>query len=407
MRRLLVNSQNTFDSCGSVENLEGGVNVPLGVSLLCLKQIHCRKESKKVIFNAEDRPSTLPKNFRAAVLSRLSQPLKAVAVVTPEYLTAGQLLVELHYSGACASQIHEIDGRKGEDPYLPHMLGHEGVGTVRWVGPGVSQHNIGDVVVAHWRKSIGMQAAPVVYETSSGPVNAGSVTTFSEYAVISENRLTRLPGGFDLESAPLLGCALTTGYGAVTKEAKVLPGESALIVGFGGIGISVLKTLRMVSATPIVVLDISDEKIELARSLGADIAINTSDFGSGFGEKVIGLLGKYPDVIFEATGVRHCIEQAYEMAGTVGRTLLLGVPNHDDPARLPTLPLHLGRTLMGSHGGSSIPEYDIPRLAKLVQSGQMTLSDFPKTLFSLADVNEALNTLRAGTPGRVMIKFGL
>jgi len=109
-----------------------------------------------VIFNTESCPATVPKNFRAAVLSRLSQPLKTVTVVTPEYLTAGQLLVELHYSGACASQIHEIDGRKGEDPYLPHMLGHEGVGTVRWVGPGVSQHNVGDVVIAHWRKSLGM-----------------------------------------------------------------------------------------------------------------------------------------------------------------------------------------------------------------------------------------------------------
>jgi D-arabinose 1-dehydrogenase-like Zn-dependent alcohol dehydrogenase len=116
----------------------------------------------RVIDSPEKRPSILPKSFRAAVLSRLSQPLETVAVVTPEYLRAGQLLVELHYSGACASQINEIDGRKGEDPYLPHMLGHEGVGTVRWVGPGVSQHNVGDVVVAHWRKSLGIQGTPAI-----------------------------------------------------------------------------------------------------------------------------------------------------------------------------------------------------------------------------------------------------
>lgn len=334
------------------------------------------------------------------------RPLELVQVSTPKSLGVGQLLIRIARSGACASQIHEIDGRKGKDPYLPHLLGHEAVGEVVGIGPGVTRFEIGDFAIAHWRIAPGLQAAPISLETSIGPVNAGPITTFSEYSVISENRLTPLPTSLELDLAPLLGCAMTTGFGAVTREAKVTPGESAVIVGFGGIGISILKALKLVSASPIIVFDISDEKVGLARSLGADFAINSLSQPTTIQEAVFEILGDGADVVFEATGSRVAIEQSFSATSRSGRTLLLGVPDGNNPAQISTLDLHLGKSLIGSNGGSSRPELDIPRISKLIETGGINLHDFPIDIFALEQVNDAIDTLRKGVAGRVVLTNG-
>jgi S-(hydroxymethyl)glutathione dehydrogenase/alcohol dehydrogenase len=326
-----------------------------------------------------------------------------VEVTMPRTLGVGQLLIRIARSGACASQVHEIDGRKGPDPYLPHMLGHEAVGEVIDIGPGVTRFRPGDFVIAHWRIAPGIQSEPIYLQTSIGEVNAGPVTTFSEFSVISENRLTTLPGSIDLELAPLLGCAMTTGFGAVTREAYVSPGESAVIVGFGGIGISILKALKLVSASPIIVFDISDEKIELAKNLGADFAFNALHLPSSIAETVFEVLDDGADVVFEATGSRSTIEQAFSATSRNGRTVLLGVPDSSNPAQISTLDLHLGKSLIGSHGGSSKPEIDIPRIGKLMETGAFELQDFPTVAYPLKQVNSALDHLRTGVPGRVIL----
>lgn len=345
----------------------------------------------------------VPPTFQAAVLIETAQPLFSATVKTPENLDFGQVLVWIFRSGVCASQVHEIDGRKGNDPFLPHMLGHEAVGQVVGLGPGVSKFGLGDIVVAHWRKSKGVDAAAPKFESSIGQINAGPITTFSEYSVISENRLTKLPHGFDIDLAPLLGCALTTGYGAVVHEAKVLPGESAVVIGFGGIGISMLKTLRMVSAQPILVVDVVKEKLDLALEMGADFVIDASGLSEGLAEVIVEAMGQHADVVFEATGLRASIEAAYKATAAHGRTLLVGVPDALDPAHIATLPLHLGRLLLGSHGGSSNPDFDIVRLGKLANSKILKIDDFPTENYSLQNINKALDRLRAGTLGRVTI----
>jgi S-(hydroxymethyl)glutathione dehydrogenase/alcohol dehydrogenase len=347
----------------------------------------------------------IPESFQAAVLVETSQPLSLLRLKTPDALDFGQVLVKIFQSGACASQVHEIDGRKGRDPHLPHMLGHEAVGEVVGFGPGVSMFGLGDMVVAHWRKAKGIEAAAPKFESSIGQINAGPVTTFSEYSVISENRLTKLPQGIDIDLAPLLGCALTTGYGAVVHEAKVLPGESAVIIGFGGIGISILKTLRMVSAQPILVVDVVQEKLELALKMGADYVIDANEVGVGLSDAIESVIAGKADVVFEATGIRGSIESAYLATSQIGRTVLIGVPDPNDPARIPTLPLHFGKKILGSHGGSSNPDVDIPRIAKLVQSKEIVISDFPTERFKLFDCLKAVACLRNGAKGRVILEM--
>ena len=343
--------------------------------------------------------------FRAAVLTQLGQPLELVDLHFPEELLPGQVLVQITFSGACASQVHEIDGRKGPDRYLPHLLGHEAVGRVTQCGPGVKTVGEGQIVVAHWRKGDGIDAEPAIYDSSFGKINAGQITTFSEYSVIAENRLTPLPEGIALEDAPLLGCAFATGFGAVTREAIVQPGESAVIIGFGGVGISILKSLKLVSAKPIVVVDIVESKLNFAQQNGADFVVQADSVGTDIVHEVKKFIPGGPDVVFEVTGHQRPIEDSYAMTHHSGRTILVGVPNKANPASFQTLPLHLGQRLIGSHGGSAQPAVDIPRIAGLVKGGLLKLDDFPKAFFNLENINKALDSLRGGTLGRILVRM--
>ena len=132
-----------------------------------------------------------PRYTKAAILKSLNQPLIVDQVELPERLDTGQVLVKLHVSGICGSQIGEIKGVKGEDPYLPHLMGHEGCATVLDVGPGVQFVSKDDLVVLHWREGKGIRARPPVYKWNNEILNAGWVTTFNSYAVVSENKDTR------------------------------------------------------------------------------------------------------------------------------------------------------------------------------------------------------------------------
>jgi len=179
--------------------------------------------------------------MKAAILNDLKRPLIIDDVMLPDELKFGQVLVKVSYSGICGSQIGEIEGVKGKDSYIPHLLGHEGAGIVIETGEGVKCVEPGDHVVLHWRKGRGIDAVPPLYEWQGNVLNAGYVTTFNEFAIVSENRVTPIPEDFDLKLAPLFGCAVTTGLGVVTNNAKLTIGESLVVFGAGGIGLNVIQ----------------------------------------------------------------------------------------------------------------------------------------------------------------------
>jgi hypothetical protein len=199
---------------------------------------------------------TMPKTTLAAILTELRVPLIIDEIELPESLAAGQVMVEIRYSGICGSQLGEIDGAKGEDKYLPHLLGHEGSGHVLAIGPGVRHVAVGDTVVLHWRKGLGIESETPRYRWRGKPVNAGWVTTFNRHAVVSENRLTRIPAESDLKVAALYGCAITTGFGVVVNNAKLKIGESIVVYGAGGIGLNIVQAAHMVSANPVIAVDL-------------------------------------------------------------------------------------------------------------------------------------------------------
>ena len=343
--------------------------------------------------------------MKAAVLVETNQPLIVAELQMPDLLSYGQVHVNLHYSGICGAQINEIEGAKGLDKFLPHLLGHEGSGVVQRVGPGVKTVEPGDHVVLHWRPSGGIQAEPAKYSWDGKTVNAGWVTTFNDEAIISENRLTVIPKDFDLSLAPLFGCAVTTAVGVINNDAQLKIGQSILIFGVGGVGLNIAQAARMVSGNPIIGVDIVDAKIENARNWGVDYGFNSAHT-LDLKEQILALVGPGGvDVVVDTTGRPRVIELAYELTHPDGRTILVGVPRKGDNINIYTLPLHFNKILTGSHGGSAVPNVEIPRLIRLVNQGRMKLEGLFTHEFSLDKVNDAIAALRSGTAGRVLISM--
>jgi S-(hydroxymethyl)glutathione dehydrogenase/alcohol dehydrogenase len=343
------------------------------------------------------------KRMKAAILVEQHTPLVVADVALPEQLSFGQVLVKVHYSGICGAQINEIEGAKGPDKFLPHLLGHEGSGTVLDIGPGVKSVKKGDHVVMHWRQSDGLQSETPTYQWNGRKVNAGWVTTFNEYAVVSENRLTPIPKDFDLKLAPLFGCAVTTAMGVINNDAQVKIGQSVVVFGVGGVGVNIVQAADMVSAHPIIGIDLYDRKLEMARRFGATHCFNsksTPDLGAEI-QKIVGLDGA--DVAIDTTGNARVIEMAYELTHPDGKTVLVGVPRKGDNVSIYTLPLHFKKVLTGSHGGSAEPHIDIPRYIRLYNAGKLKLDDLITHEFSLDQINEAIEVVRSGEAGRVLL----
>jgi S-(hydroxymethyl)glutathione dehydrogenase/alcohol dehydrogenase len=330
----------------------------------------------------------------AAVLVAQRQPLELMEVELPS-LSYGQVLVQLSASRICGSQLGEIDGVKGPDRWLPHLLGHEGAGTVLEVGPEVRRVKPGDKVCLHWRPAAGIEARPPVYASSAGSIHAGFLTTFNHHAVVSENRLTPVPPGTDDEVLCLLADTLTTGFGVIENDASVKIGESVVVVGAGGIGLGAILGASLTGAFPVVAVDRYEAKLEVARRFGATHTVNSASSG-GFLAEVERLIGGKADVVVDGTGNPEVIAEAFALTAAKGRTLLFGVMPQGRQLSLNTLPLHFGKVLKGSEGGGSHPDRDIPRYLRLMEAGRFNPSGMVSHRGSLEAVNSLISAMRAG-----------
>ncbi len=201
------------------------------------------------------------------------RPLELAELEVPA-LAPGQVLVEVAFSGVCHTQLLEARGRRGEDRFLPHCLGHEGSGTVVHIGSAVTKVSPGDQVVLSWIKGSGHDVPGTTYEWDGRTVNAGGVTTFGRHAVVSENRLTALPDGVGLREAALLGCAVPTGVGAVVNTAGARPGQSLAVFGAGGVGLCAVAAAVAAGCAPVVAVDVLSSKLAVATQMGADHVID-------------------------------------------------------------------------------------------------------------------------------------
>lgn len=345
------------------------------------------------------------RTIRAAVLVHHNEPLELVHLKLPE-LAKGQVLVKIRYSGICHTQLGEWKGLRGPDRFLPHCLGHEGSGVVTALGEGVTKVKPGDHVILSWIKGSGMDGGPVQYQWGETTVNAGPITTFSEYAVISEDRVTLIPGTLSLLYAALIGCAIPTGYGAVVNVAQPRPGMSFGIFGCGGIGLSALIAAKLSGCVPIIAIDINDEKLAVAREQGATHTINP-------------LYGPIPDVLLditqggldiaiEATGVPEVMEMMLPLVKRQGGiAVLIGNARFGDTISIDPHEFNLGKQLRGTWGGDTIPDRDFPRIVRLISSGIINPSFFISRIYSLEEINLAMSDLAEGKVIRPIIDMDL
>src|SRR3989338_8209890 len=282
--------------------------------------------------------------MKAAILVGQKKPLVVEDIELPENLEYGQVPVKMHYSGICGAQINEIDGVKGPDKFLPHLLGHEGSGIVERCGPGVSIVKPQDHVVLHWRKGNGIQSATPAYKWDNKKINAGWVTTFNEYAIVSENRVTPIPKNVDMKIAALYGCAITTGYGVVHNDSRLKSGESIAVFGVGGAGMSIILAASLASAYPIIAVDINDFKLKAAKEFGATHAINS--LKEDVRKKILEYVSSEGvDVAVDTTGIKEVREQAYELTNKEGTTVLVGVPKAGEKICIDSFPLHFEKKI--------------------------------------------------------------
>jgi S-(hydroxymethyl)glutathione dehydrogenase/alcohol dehydrogenase len=342
---------------------------------------------------------------RAAVLYELNKPLRIEELTVPD-LQPGQVLVEVAFSGVCHSQLMEARGKRGEDRFLPHLLGHEGSGVVVEVGSQVSKVEKGDKVVLTWIKGQGADCAGARYHKGDLPINSGAVTTFSDYAVISENRCVKLPGGIPMDVASLFGCAVLTGAGIVLNTMRPAREHSIVIWGVGGIGLSALMAAKLCECSTITAVDTQDSKLALAQEFGATHLINARVEDAL--ERIRQIVGE-PGVDFavEAAGRAGTIEQAFQSVRKGGGLCVFAShPPAGEKICLDPHDLISGKQIRGSWGGESQPDEDIPRFAELYRQGKLPLEKLITQRYPLEQINRALDDLEQGRVGRALIVIG-
>jgi len=332
--------------------------------------------------------------IKAAILEKLNFPLVIRELDLTE-LKIGQVLVKVIVSGICGSQLHEINGNKGNGKFLPHLMGHEGCGLVEEIGPGVTRVKPGDKVVMHWRPGLGIESDFPKYNLDGKAISSGKVNTLTEKAIVSENRLTVVPYDTNSEFAALLGCSLTTALGIIDYESNLRFGEKVAVVGCGGVGLNVLTAARLRGAGEIHAVDTATSKKELCLEHGATyFHANAAELPSTI------------DLAIDTTGVPEVISEIFLKLSNKGRILLLGQPA---PGQSLVFPEGLrlfngsGLSIRASQGGSTVPQDDIPRYIDLLKLGLLSIDKLITHRFDLMEINLAFETLKSGTAGRIII----
>lgn len=345
----------------------------------------------------------LPTQTEAAVLVEAGRPLELRRLGLPA-LQPGQVLVEVAYSGVCGSQLLEARGRRGPDRFVPHTLGHEGSGTVLSVGTGVDKVRPGDPVVLSWIKGLGAEVPSAVYGSDAGPVNSGAISTFMRHTVISENRLTLVPQGLSMRHAALFGCALPTGAGIVLNALEARAGQSLAVFGTGGIGLSAILGASRLGLAPIIGIDVAEAKLEQARLLGATHTLHgeREDPLAGIW-RITGGVGV--DFAIEAAGRPQTMELAFRsVRDRGGLCVVAGNLPFGQRMSLDPMDLIRGKRILGTWGGGSQPDRDLPRLARILQ-GDEGLERLITHTYPLGEVNRALEDLESGRVGRALLEI--
>jgi Zn-dependent alcohol dehydrogenase len=225
----------------------------------------------------------------------------------------------------------------------------------------------------------------------------------SEYSLVSENRVTVVPENTNPEVCALLGCSLTTALGVINNDAQVKFGESVLIIGCGGVGLNLIQGAKLAGAYPIIVVDVSDEKEQVAKSLGCSHYVNVKKSNIS---DVVGKGGV--DNIIDTTGNPSAIKVGLPLLADSGKFIMVGHPTKGNDTVEIMAANHMfsgkGKTIKASQGGQTNPDVDIPRYVKLFNAGLLNVESMITNRFSLDQINDAIEELKSGKAGRIIIK---
>lgn len=362
--------------------------------------------------------------MRAAVLREPGAGLSIedVDLAAPK---AGEVVVEIEAAGACHSDLHYMNGDLTCP--LPAVLGHEGAGRIVEVGPGTSTVSVGDRVALLWRPNCGTcrycrSGNPVMctlgpLQASTGGLMDGTtrmsidgspvhhflgVSCFSERVVVPAQSVVVIPEDIPTPIAAIVGCAVLTGVGAVTNAIGACAGDPLVIFGAGGVGLSAVMGATLSGASPIVVVDMDDAKLERARELGAT---HTVDARSGDSvEQVASLLPQGARWSIDAVGRPETLRAAVSVLAPGGTAVAVGLGRVGQTFEFPINELvQRQKHIVGSLYGSSNPHIDIPRILELYRAGRLPLDALIGETFPLERINEAFESLASGAVGRSII----
>lgn len=343
-----------------------------------------------------------------------------------------EVLIRMVASGVCHSDHDRAVGNR-PTPF-PIILGHEGAGIVECVGPGVTTVKPGDRVILAWLAPCGkcrycstgrmnlciearkVQASGYLFDGTTRFSKNGQdihvmtgTGTFAEYSVVHENACVPIPQEMPFKTAALIGCAVTTGIGAVTNRAGVRPGSSVVVYGVGGVGLNCIQGARLVNAETIIAVDVADWKLELAQRFGATHTVNAKQ-GNPVDRirEITGGDGEYAGVDFalDAVGFPETIRQAYDSVHRGGVVVVVGIAPAGQDVSLPalSLPFH-EKILTGSLYGSGSVRLDFPMLSRQYLKGNIMLDELISKTYTLEEINEAFNDLENGSLARGVIIF--
>jgi alcohol dehydrogenase len=357
-----------------------------------------------------------------------SQPLH-IETLTLAEPGRGEVLVEIVAAGLCHSDLSVIDSSRPR--VMPMVMGHEASGIIRAVGPGITELAAGDHVVFSFVPVCGhcvpcAEGRPALCENGARANTAGSllsgerrftdahghalhhhlgVSAFSQFTVAAQESVVKIDPEIPLEKAALFGCAVMTGVGAVVNTAKVAPGQSVAVFGLGGVGLSAILGARAAGAYPIIAVDVLDDKLALARELGATHTVNALQTDPV--QAIRDLTSGGVKFAFEGVGSETVLAQAYQATRRGGTTVTMGLPHPSKMLSVPAVSLVAEeRVLMGSYMGSAVPRRDIPRFLAMYKAGLLPVDKLHTHTIALDDINPAFDLLARGQAVRQIIRMG-
>jgi S-(hydroxymethyl)glutathione dehydrogenase/alcohol dehydrogenase len=342
------------------------------------------------------------KFFKAAVLFKSNSKLKVLDDIIFPRIKDRQILVKILFTSVCGSQLFEISGGRGRDKFLPHMLGHEATGIVINVGKKVKRIKSGDKVFLSWIKNNNEKdCSRIFYESKNYKkrrINSGNVTTFSNYSVVSSNRVYRLPDSINFISGCLLCCALPTGAGMVLNKDSKIDNKKILIVGLGGVGLSSLLAAIYKNYKEIHAVDNNSQRISyLKKKLRRHKIFYYNDIKK--------LKHSNFDLIIESTGSAKVISASMKYLKNHGKLIFASHPKFGEKIKIDPYDLILGKKIFGSWGGNINFKKHLYLLIKIIKFFKNIESIFFKKFYKLEEINNAINDFKSGKIIRPIIKL--